>query len=139
MFSAMRAILITGLALFALGLIRPAGGMEIGGRYTGAWSSKASGAGGTLRLNLRNAGGGKWDLEVTFTLNDADVKTTLRSVQVEGTRLEAQYDFEFGGSTLRSTIKGQLTGDRLEGDYKTSAGQDGSQVDEGTWHASSVK
>ena len=114
-------------------------GRDLAGKYAGDWVSDSSGAGGTMRLSLEAAGQGKWKLDVTFTIENEDVKTVMQSVKVEGNRLEAAYDFDFAGNKLRSAISGQLNGDALTGSYKTTAVESGAPVDGGTWKASPAR
>src|SRR5690349_11884527 len=77
---------------------------DLAGRYAGEWKSGASGNGGAIRLTLEAAGGG-WKSEVTFALDGADVKTTMREVKVQDGKIELAYDFEVQGVTARSRIK----------------------------------
>ncbi len=103
------------------------------GTYTGEWSG-ASGASGTLRLALLEAGG-RWDCQVTFTMGDQEVKTKMKSVKVEGSSFEVQYEFDLGGNLLESTLTGRLQGGMWEGNYRTVTVPERAPVDEGAWKA----
>ena len=121
------ALLLTGLALFAA---------DLAGTYKGTWSG-SSGASGDFRISLAPADNGEWKSDVVFSLGGADVKTTVTSVKVEGSKLRVVYQFDLQETKLESTVTGQLTGNSLEGTYTTKAVADGSAVDEGTWKAAS--
>src|SRR5882757_8353933 len=79
---------------------------DLAGRYAGEWKSGASGNGGAIRFALEAAGGGAWKSDLTFALDGADVKTTMREVKVQDGKIELVYDFEVQGVTARSRVKG---------------------------------
>ena len=79
---------------------------------------------------------GQWKADVVFTMGSDEVKTKVKSVKVDGSKIDIIYDFDLQGTALESTISGQLTGKVLEGTYKTKTVAEGSPVDEGTWKAS---
>jgi len=109
--------------LFAAGLA---------GTYKGAYSG-SSGASGDIQVTLKHADGGDWTAEVTFTLGGSDVKTNMKSVTVDGSKVKIVYEFDLQGTSLESTITGVLNGTELSGEYHTRATADGSAVDDGTW------
>lgn len=106
---------------------------DLAGTYKGSWSG---GANGDFRITLEPAGSGEWKADIVFTMGIDEVKTKVKSVKVDGSKLDVVYDFDLQGNALESTVTGQLTGKTLEGTYKTKAVADGSPVDEGTWKAS---
>lgn len=106
---------------------------DIAGTYKGSWSGGAS---GDFRIKLEPADNGQWNAEIVFTMGTDEVKTKVKSVKVDGSKLDVVYDFDLQGNALESTVTGELTGKTLEGTYKTKAVGDGSPVDEGTWKAS---
>ncbi len=106
---------------------------DLAGRYKGDWTGSA--ANGGFSISLEAAAGGAWKCEVTFTLADAEVKTKVTMVRVEGAEIEARYEFDLGGNKLQSTLKGRLVENRLEGKYQTIALANNSPVDEGEWKA----
>ena len=136
----MRKVLVIAIGLLTL-VIQPPdlAAADIAGKYAGDWSSSANGASGEFRLSLAAAGAGKWNLEVTFTLAGAEVKTVTHSIKVEGTSIEAAYDFDLGGNRLRSAIQGKLAEGKLAGVYKTTTVAEGVAVDEGAWKAAPAK
>jgi hypothetical protein len=119
------------LLLVALGFLFAA---DIGGgTYKGSWSGAGN---GDFRLKLEPGGNGDWNADVVFTIGADEVKTKIKSVKVDGPKLDIVYTFDLQGTALQSAVTGQLTGKTLEGTYKTSAVADGAPVDEGTWKAS---
>jgi hypothetical protein len=118
------------LLLAALVLVAAAG---IEGTYKGSWSGAAN---GDFRLTLEPGGNGDWNADVVFTIGTDEVKTKIKSVKVDGPKIDIVYTFDLQGTALQSAVTGQLTGKTLEGTYKTIAVADGAPVDEGTWKAS---
>ncbi|HEV2989747.1 MAG TPA: hypothetical protein VG759_14990 [Candidatus Angelobacter sp.] len=106
------------------------------GKYTGTWTGAQSG--GAIKVALAQTEKGAWSADVSFTLEDQEVKCTTVSVKVDGEKLVVVYDFSVSGLQAESTITGQLKGASLEGTYSTKAA-DGSHVDDGTWKASLAK
>lgn len=100
------------------------------GKYSGKWEG-ASGASGEFWMTL--ASNGKWTAEIAFTLGGQDVKCTVKSLTVDGSKVHAIYSFDLQGNALESTIDGELSGKKLSGKYTTRVAGDGSAVDEGTW------
>jgi len=118
------------LCLAALACLAAA---DITGTYKGSWSGAAN---GDFSLKLDPAENGQWKADVVFTMGSDEVKTKVKSVKVDGSKIDIIYDFDLQGTALESTISGQLTGKVLEGTYKTKTVAEGSPVDEGTWKAS---
>jgi len=127
------------MIILALLLSASAADSDLAGRYAGDWKSNGGGGNGTIRLSLEPASGGAWKCEVSFALAGADVKTTMREVKVDQSKLEAAYDFDLMGNVLRSRIKGELKGNALEGSYQTTTVDGGTAVDDGLWKASREK
>lgn len=107
------------------------------GKYTGTWQG-TSGGSGDIGLTLASADG-KWTADVTFTLSGQDVKCTVKSLKVEGSKLEVSYTFDLQGLKLQSTVAGEMTGNKFTGKYHTVSVADGSAVDEGTFEAAAVR
>ena len=109
---------------------------KLGGRYVGDWNSESLGVGGAFRLTISQAADPKWNCEVTFTLGGEDeVRTAVKFVRVERSKLEVRYEFDLQGNRLQSTITGELLEKRLEGKYQTVRVADGAPVDQGRWKA----
>lgn len=109
---------------------------DLAGTYNGEWSG-ASGASGKVHLELQKTSEGEWKCVVSFTMDGEEYKTKMKSVKVDGAKLEARYEWELQGTVVQSTITGELSGKTLEGKYRTVTVSDGSPVDEGVWKASS--
>jgi hypothetical protein len=122
------------LALLTMALALAADPLA-GGKYTGKWEG-TSGGSGDFRMTLTPADGGKWGVDVNFTLGGQEVKCTVKSIAVTDSKLRVVYTFDLQGNILESTVEGELTGKKLGGKYKTRATADGSAVDEGTWETS---
>lgn len=114
-----------------------ADGPAIKGSYAGEWTG-ASGASGNFKLSVADEGG-KPKCTVSFTFSGEDVPTNVTLCKIEGTKIEAQYDFDLGGNKLQSTIQGELEQTTLKGKYQTKALGDGSDVDQGDWKASAAQ
>lgn len=121
----------TTLLLFAtlLGLAAA----DAAGTYKGSWSGAGN---GDFRLKLEHSGSGDWKADIVFTMGSDEVKTKVKSVKVDGSKVDIVYDFDLQGNALESAVTGQLTGKVMEGTYKTKTVADGSPVDEGTWKVS---
>jgi hypothetical protein len=125
--------------LLTLLLTASAADSPLAGRYAGDWKSNGGGGNGTFHLSLAPGSEGAWKCEVSFALAGADVKTTMREVKVDQSKLEAAYDFDLMGNVLRSHIKGELKGNGIEGSYQTTTVDGGSVVDDGIWNAAREK
>ncbi len=123
--------------LFVLLMI--ASGADLSGRYAGEWKSTSAGGDGAFRLSLEPGTGGAWKLDVVFTYAGEEVKSTVRSVKVDQSKLEASYDFELLGNPLRSNITGDWNGKTFEGKYTTTTVDGSTAVDEGSWSAAPAK
>lgn len=131
----MRHIII----LLVLFMIASGADPGLAGRYTGDWKSNGGGGNGSFRLSLEPGEAGAWKCEVTFTIGGGDVKTTMREVKVDQSKMEAAYDFDLMGNILRSRIKGEWKGSTFEGTYQTTAVDGGDTVDSGVWNAARAK
>ena len=107
---------------------------DLAGTYQGEWSG-ASGAAGQLRVELEKNPEGEWKCVVVFTMDGEQYKTRMKSVKVDGAKLEAGYEFDMGGTALQSTLSGELQEGVLEGKYRTVTVSGATPVDEGVWKA----
>ena len=132
---------VCGTVTMVLGLLLTASAADTGiaGRYTGDWKSNSGGGNGSFHLSLAPLPDGSWKCEVSFAFAGADVKTAMREVKVDQSKLEAAYDFDLMGNVLRSRIKGELKGNGIEGSYQTTTVDGGNAVDNGVWNASREK
>jgi len=112
---------------------------ELAGRFAGEWKSASSENGGTIQFALDPQQGAAWKCDLTFSLNEGEVKTSMREVKLLDGKIELAYDFDAQGTTLRSLVKGEWDGAAFRGKYETTL-SDGSQpVDSGSWSASRKK
>ena len=122
-------------AFVCLLILMTASAADVAGRYAGAWKSNGGGGEGAFRMSLDSGSGGACKLEVTFAFSGSDVKTTVRECKLNGSKVDATYDFDLMGNQLRSHIVGELKGDAIQGTYQTTSA-DGGPVDDGVWNAS---
>ena len=78
-------------------------------------------------------------VKLCFDLIDESLVVSVCQVKVEQSKLEASYDFDLLGTTLRSRITGEWNGKAFDGRYQTTGGEGGEAVDEGVWNAARVK
>src|SRR5690349_17505210 len=97
------------------------------GKYSGKWEG-ASGGSGDFVLTLTSEAGGQLKPAVVFTLGGQDVKCTVKSAAVNGSKIKVTYAFDLQGNALESTIDGDLSGNRLAGKYQTRTVGEGAAV-----------
>ena len=131
----MRMLFRISVFLLAAALSLAAADPHWAGTYIGDWSSNGVGGNGSFRLTLRSPAEGKWECQVMFTIGEREVKTTVKSLKIDASQIEVSYEFDLSNNRLQSTIRGQLTGNKLEGAYQTKVVPDGPGVDEGAWKA----
>jgi hypothetical protein len=125
--------------LLALLMTATAAESDLTGKFAGDWKSNGGGGNGSFTLTLEPGAGGAWKCDVMFTFGGADVKTKIVEVKVDQSKLEAAYDFDLMGNTLRSRIKGELKAGKIEGTYQTTSPDGGTPVDDGVWNAAKAK
>jgi hypothetical protein len=116
-------------------MIAAAADRDLVGRYAGEWKSNSAGGNGAFRLNLEQPAGGAWKLDVVFAYAGEDVKTITREVKIDQSKLEAAYDFDLLGATLRSKITAEWKGSTFDGHYQTTTVDGANAVDDGVWTA----
>jgi hypothetical protein len=109
----------------------------IKGDFVGSWSG-SSGAGGKFRLSVAEQDG-KTKCTVSFDYAGEEVKTNVTLCKIDGPKIEAQYDYDFSGNRLQSTIHGERKGAGMEGTYHAIALANGAAVDDGDWKAAPVQ
>jgi hypothetical protein len=103
------------------------------GRYLGKWEGGS--ASGKLELTVTGTEGQPVSAEVVFTYQDQRVPTQLRVFKAAGAAIEIVYDYELGGTTLRSSLKGEVRDKKITGTYVATVANTGDGVDRGTWEA----
>jgi len=112
---------------------------DLAGRFAGEWKSASSENGEAIQFVLDPQTGGAWKCDLTFSLNNSEVKTVMREVKLLDGKIELAYDFDVQGTTLRSRVTGQWDGMAFRGKYETTVGDGSQQVDSGSWSASRKK
>jgi hypothetical protein len=110
------------------GSVRPAAKPSIAGHYSGKWQSTADAA-GDVRITLKQDGA-TWVAEVTFTFEGAEIPTKMKTVEVDGAKIQLVYDWAIQGTTGQSKLSGELTGDTLHGKFE---GKSSEGTTTGTW------
>ncbi len=116
-----------------LALSAPCADKQWAGTYLGDWSSTIGATKGSFRMTLKSAAGDPWQAEVTFTLGDREVKTTVKRLKIADSKIEVAYEYDLGDNRLMSEITGELANGKLEGRYQAKTVPDGSPIDEGVW------
>lgn len=101
----------------------------LAGQYTGTWRQNDE-VNGTLRLNLAPVDAFSWTVEASFTYEGGEVPTKLKSIRVDGSKIEFAFSWEIQGTPGLSKLSGEWTNDRLEGKYSSESG---GNITAGTW------
>jgi hypothetical protein len=119
--------------LLLAGLVFAAGYGLKPGRYMGKW--EGSSASGKVEITITGTEGQPTSAEVVFTYEDQRVPTKLREFKAAGAAVEIVYDYDLGGTTLRSALKGEVKDKKVAGTYVATVATTGDSVDRGTWEA----
>ena len=98
------------------------------GEYAGSWQSSGN-AGGKLRLKLKQEGA-VWSAEASFTYQEADVPTTMKTIKVEGAKVEFVFEWKIQDAAGESKLTGEVSEGKLTGTYESKSS---SGVSNGTW------
>jgi hypothetical protein len=123
---AVALLLLAGFAFAAGYGLKP-------GRYLGKW--EGSSASGKVEITITGTDGQPTSADVVFTYQDQRVPTKLREFKAAGAAVEIVYDYDLGGTTLRSALKGEVSDKKVSGTYVASVANTGDSVDRGTWQA----
>jgi len=104
-------------------------GPALAGEYAGVWKGKEEST-GALRIKLKPGTAAAWAAEAWFTFEGAEVATTMKSIRVEGAKIEMVFGWLIQGTAAQSTLTGELTGDVLEGKYESTSEEGAAS---GTW------
>lgn len=124
--------------LFLAGCATPAAtGPKVAGTYDGKWSG-SDGMAGEFKIALTQGAGGVWNAKVGISYQGDSIPTTMKTIKVEGSKVETVYDFEAEGA--RSTVKmaGEVVGDVLAGTYEVSNAR-GRVTATGKWTSTRAK
>jgi hypothetical protein len=103
------------------------------GRYAGTWTSDAGVNSGKLSMTISPMTGEKWPTDLVFTFQDQPIKPVKVTTTIADDHMLIVADEEIDGYKLKSTFNGTLKGNVIEGKYKTTVAEEGSQVDSGAW------
>jgi len=106
----------------------PAAQPAVAGHYAGTWQGGQDA--GELRFKLSQVGGGEWSVDAVFTFQGEEIPTKVRSVKVDGAKVEFVLGWEVQGTPGHSRMTGQSASDRIDGIYESQT-PDG--VTNGTW------
>jgi len=106
----------------------------LAGQFKGSWKGSDQNS-GDLRLSLTRDGEGKWTAEASFTFEGNTIPTRMKTVRVDGAKIELLFEWEADGNVAHSKTTGELKGDKLEGDYVTGGGAGETR---GTWTVTRV-
>lgn len=106
----------------------------LAGQFKGSWKGSDQNS-GDLRLGFTRDGEGKWSAEASFTFEGTTVPTRMKTVRVEGTKIELLFEWDADGNVAHSKVTGELKGDKLEGAYVTGGGAGETR---GTWTVTRV-
>jgi hypothetical protein len=100
----------------------------LAGEYTGNWKGRDETT-GAFRLKLRQDGAA-WVAEAWFTFEGNEIATKMKSVEIDGSKVEMVFAWEVQGTAAQSKLSGEWTGEALEGKYENTS-QEGPAS--GTW------
>ena len=126
-------ILLVALATFT-GLTLAAG---LTGTYKGTWASGNEG-GGDLTMSFSPGDANTIKADVSLNNGGETTKCDVKTVTVEGSKVELVLNYEVNGERYEAMASGVLDGKMLSGTYKTKSLSDGSAVDSGTWKTTGV-
>lgn len=101
----------------------------LAGEYVGTWKAQND-SGGSLRIVLKSEGAAAWSAEAVFTFEGAEVPTKMKSVKVDGGKIEIVFGWDVQGTSAQSTLQGEWKGDVLAGKYDSTSPEGAAA---GTW------
>lgn len=102
---------------------------SLAGEFAGEWMGE-NGVGGKLKLALKAGKDAAWAMEASFTFDGTVIPTTIKSVKVEGAKLETEFAWDVQGTSASSKLKGELKGEVIEGTYESTTTEGAGK---GTW------
>jgi uncharacterized protein involved in outer membrane biogenesis len=101
----------------------------LAGQFTGKWKSSSERS-GELRVKLTQDAAATWSAEASFSYDQKQVPMKMKTVRVDGAKVEMAFDWDVDGTAAQSKLSGELTGDTLKGTYETSGAAGNTS---GTW------
>ena len=106
----------------------------LAGHFKGTWKGSDQNS-GDLRLSFTRDAEGKWTAEASFTFEGNTIPTRMKTVRVDGAKIELLFEWDADGNVAHSKTTGELKGDKVEGDYVTGGGAGETR---GTWTVTRV-
>lgn len=103
--------------------------VSFAGEFSGQWMGD-NGTSGVLKLTFKPGKDAAMTMEAMFTFEGADVPTTTKTIQIEGSKITTVFAWLVQGTAATSKLVGELKGDRLEGTYESTTAEGGAK---GTW------
>jgi hypothetical protein len=137
----MKRSLLPLLLAFTLPAVLPLGAAEskpaakaaatatLQGKYAGEWKGQEEST-GALKLSFKQDAAGAWTAEAAFTFDGAEIPAKTKSVKIEGAKVELVFEWNVQGTSGRSSLKGELKGDTIEGKYDSNVAEAASS---GSW------
>ena len=121
-------VLIIG-AVATVAAVQQTGSADRTGTWTGTW--EGGGGTGGFELTLEKPSGGSLGGRVSVT-GEPTYKATLKTVAIEGNKLNATYDFP-AAEGAEVVLAGEFEGSACKGSWQLREKASGSVAAEGTW------
>jgi hypothetical protein len=112
----------SGPSLVAAEISTPAA-ISLAGTFSGRWLGQNE-MGGDLRFKFSPGTDAPWTAEVLFVYEGTDVHAQTQSVQINGNKVEVVIAWEIQGTAASTTLTGMLSGQAIEGTYKSTAAEE---------------
>ena len=122
-------LILAGCALPPAGNAPAAPVSPLAGDYAGTWKGGGR-ARGDLMLRLARPATGDWSAEMELTFEGAKIPAKIKSIRVEGNRVDLEFSLEIQGTALVTRMTGELSGTTLEGKYESDVAEGAAA---GTW------
>ena len=105
--------------------IRPStpAAISLAGTFSGRWLGQNE-VGGDLRFKFSPGTDAPWTADVLFVYEGTDVHAKTQSVQINGNKVEVVITWEIQGTAASTTLTGILSGQDIEGTYKSTAAEE---------------
>ncbi|MEJ6602982.1 MAG: hypothetical protein ACKVI3_10125 [Verrucomicrobiia bacterium] len=104
---------------------------QVTGEYSGSWSSN-DGSTGNIDIALVDSVADSWSAEVKLWADGDSIPVTMKSVAIDGSKVEIVFDFRAEGQTSTVKLKGAVTSKFLVGGYEV-LNRKGRVSSSGTW------
>ena len=122
-------VLIVGATVATVAAVQQAGDADRTGTWTGTW--EGGGGTGGFELTLEKPSAGPLAGRVSVT-GEPTYKATLKTVTIEGNKLNATYDFP-PAEGAEVVLAGEFEGSACKGTWRVREKASGNVAVEGTW------